>query len=129
MGAVPTLLAGVPPPRAFPPIEYPADLPPERHAELAEIDAECTRTARLLPPPEKYWRYAADPEATGFLREYNAAIARQLEEDARLVPAFGLLARYDGRDSRMYVLVDRYMQLVRAAADHRVKPGGAKARP
>jgi len=120
---IPTLLAGVPPPADFPPIEYPADLPAAALLTLASIDAECTRTARQMWPAARYRQLAASTEATGFLRDYNRAIAERLELDPRLEPAFGLLTRYDvADDSRMRVLVDRYMTLVRQAAERAKGP-------
>ena len=117
MSADPTLLAGLPPPAEFPPIEYPADLPAASRQTLASIDAECTRTARQMWPATRYRQLAASSEATPFLRDYNTAIAERLELDPRLEPAWGLHVRYDvADDSRMRVLVDRYMGLVREAA-------------
>jgi hypothetical protein len=107
----------VPPAAEYPAIEYPADLPAASLMTLARIDAECTRTARQMWPAARYRQLAASSEATGFLRDYNAAIAERLELDPRLEPAFGLLTRYDAADdSRMRVLVGRYMTLVREAA-------------
>jgi len=116
MNAAPTLLAGVPPPRDFPAIEYPADWPAERLMTLASIDAECIRTARQMWPATRYRQFAASTEATPFLRAYNTAIAERLDLDPRLEPAEGLRVRYHGTDSRMHALVDRYIGLVREAA-------------